>query len=148
MGQLPEGTNLCTIEVAGLYNNIRNHGNLSLLKDFKQQGWQADHNRYFDRTCGACFKRTTFLKFLITYKLIRRTAIMAALEEKLMIFYWEHAEEGFKKIINDINSFHPTITFTADWTKEKAYFLDVEVTLQNGVMSTDLLVKTNDISIF
>ena len=46
--------------------------------------------------------------------------------------------------INEINSFHPTIKFTADWSKEKFIFLDVEVTLKNGVLSTDLFVKPTD----
>ena len=40
--------------------------------------------------------------------------------------------------------FHPTIKFTADWSKEKVNFLDVEVTLKNGVLSTDLFVKPTD----
>ena len=31
--------------------------------------------------------------------------------------------------MNEINSFHPTIKFTADWCKEKVNFLDAEVTL-------------------
>ena len=57
---------------------------------------------------------------------------------------WEHGEELLKEFINKINSFHPTIKFTADWSKEKVNFLDVEVTLNNGVLSTDLFVKPTD----
>ena len=48
---------------------------------------------------------------------------------------------SLKEFINEINSFHPTIKFTADWSKEKVNVLDVEVTLNNGVLSTDLIVK-------
>ena len=36
------------------------------------------------------------------------------------------------------------IKFTADWSKEKVNFLDVEVTLNNGELSTDLFVKPTD----
>ena len=108
-----------------------------------------------------------------TYKKIRRMAIgtwfappyavlfMAALEEKILIkvkkkpnvwwgyiddifFIWEHGEESLKEFLNEINSFHSTIKFTADWSKEKVNFLDVEVTLNNGVLSTDLFVKPTD----
>ena len=50
-------------------------------------------------------------------------------------------EVSLKEFINEINSFHPTIKFTADWSKEKVNVLDVEVTLNNGVLSTDLIVK-------
>ena len=46
--------------------------------------------------------------------------------------------------MNEINSFHPTIKFTVDWSKEKINFLDLEVILNNGVLSTDLLVKATD----
>ena len=54
----------------------------------------------------------------------------------------EHGEESPKEFINEINSFHPTIKlFTADWSKDKVNFVDVEVTLKNCVLSTDLFVK-------
>ena len=43
-----------------------------------------------------------------------------------------------------INSFHPTIKFTADWLTEKVNFLNVEVTLKNGVLPADLFVKPTD----
>ena len=59
-------------------------------------------------------------------------------------FIWEHGEEFLKKFINEINSFHPTTKFTADWSKEKIDFLDVKVTLKNSVLSTDLFVKPTD----
>ena len=61
-----------------------------------------------------------------------------------IFFIWEHGEESLKEFINEINSFHPTIIFTADWSKEKVNFLDVEVTLKNGALSTDLSVKPTD----
>ena len=83
---------------------------------------------------------------------------MVALEEKILIkvkkkpivcwryfddifFIWENGEEYLKEFINEINSFHPSIKFTADWSKEKINFLHVEVTLKKGVLSTDLFVK-------
>ena len=84
---------------------------------------------------------------------------MAALEKKILskvkksvwwryiddiFFIWEHGEESLKEFINEINSFHPTIKFTVDWSKEKNNFLDVDVTLKNGVLSTDLFVKPTD----
>ena len=67
---------------------------------------------------------------------------MAALEEKILnkvkkklniwwryndntFFIWEHGEESLKEFINEINSFHQTIKFTADCSKEKVKFLDV-----------------------
>ena len=57
---------------------------------------------------------------------------------------WGHGEELLKDFVNEINSFHQTIKFKADWSKEKVDFLDVKVTLKNGVLSTDLFVKPTD----
>ena len=108
-----------------------------------------------------------------TYKQIRGAAIdtkfapthailfMAALEEKILsqvkkkpsvwwryiddiFFIWKHGEESLKVFINEINSFHPTIKFATDWSKEKVNFLDVQVALKNGVMPTDLFLKLTD----
>ena len=64
---------------------------------------------------------------------------MAALEETILnkvknkpniwwryiddiFFILEHGEESLKEFINEINSFHPTIRFTADCSKEKVNF--------------------------
>ena len=86
---------------------------------------------------------------------------MAALEENILnkvkkkpIFWWrymddifliwEHGEELLKEYINEINSFYPTIEFAADWSKEKVNFLDVAVTFNNSVLSTDLFFNPTD----
>ena len=39
---------------------------------------------------------------------------------------------------------HPTINFTAEWSKTSIDFLDVTVSLIEGVIETDLLVKPTD----
>ena len=49
-----------------------------------------------------------------------------------------------KELINEINSFHPIIKFTADWSKEKVNFLDVKVNIQSGVLSTNLFVNPTE----
>ena len=63
---------------------------------------------------------------------------------KLMIYFLFGNMVKRKELINEINSFHPTIKFTADWSKEKVSFLDVDVTLNNGVLSTELFVKPTE----
>ena len=47
-----------------------------------------------------------------------------------ILFIWEHDEQSLTEFINEINSFHPTVKFTADWSKEQVSFLDVKVTLR------------------
>ena len=39
---------------------------------------------------------------------------------------------------------HPTIKFTADWSKTSINFLDVTVSISEGVIETGLLVKPTD----
>ena len=59
-------------------------------------------------------------------------------------FIWEHGEGSRKEFLNEINSFHSTIKFTADWSKEKVNLLNVEVTINSGVLSNNLFVKPTD----
>ena len=173
LGQLPEGTILCTIDVVGLYPNIPHDEDLAFLKDFVDS--RVDKKVTTDtliELAELVLKNKIFEFSDKTYKQICGTVIgakfappyavlMAALEEKILnkvkkkpnvwwryiddiFFMWEHGEELLKEFINKINSFHPTIKFTADWSKEKVSFLDVDVTLNNGVMSTELFVKPTE----
>ena len=61
-----------------------------------------------------------------------------------IIFLWEHGEEKLKTFIDNINKMHPTIRFTADWSKTSITFLDVTVSITEGVIETDLYVKPTD----
>ena len=79
--------------------------------------------------------------------------ILSAFEEKPMIwwryiddifFIWEHGEESLEKFLNKLNSFHPTIKFTAEYSKETINFLDVNIRLVEGELMTDLFVKPTD----
>ena len=173
LGQLPEGTILCTIDVVGLYPNIPHDEDLAFLKDFVDS--RVDKKVTTDtliELAELILKNKIFEFSDKTYKQICGTVIgakfappyavlMAALEEKILnkvkkkpnvwwryiddiFFMWEHGEELLKEFINKINSFHPTIKFTADWSKEKVSFLDVDVTLNNGVLSTELFVKPTE----
>ena len=174
LGQIPEGTILCTMNVVGLYPNIQHDEGLAFLKDFLDSRVDKQVTTDALTELGELVLKNNIFEFSDkTYKQIRVTAIgtkfappyailfMAALEEKILnkvkkkpnvwwryiddiFFIWEHGEESLKKFLNEINSFHSTIKFTADWSKEKANFLDVEVTLNNGVLSTDLFVKPTD----
>ena len=48
------------------------------------------------------------------------------------------------KLIDKINKAYPTIEFTAEWSKTSINFLDVTVSLIEGVIETDLFVKPTD----
>ena len=83
--------------------------------------------------------------------------ILNAFEEKPMIwwrytddifFIWERGEESLEKFLSKLNIFHPTIKFTAEYSKEPINFLDVNVRLVEGKLMTDLFVKPTDIQQF
>ena len=61
-----------------------------------------------------------------------------------IFFLWEHGEEKLKSFIDNINKIHPTIKFAADWSKTSIDFLDVTVSIAEGVIETDLYVKPTD----
>ena len=61
-----------------------------------------------------------------------------------IFFIWEHGEESLEKFLNKLYSFHPTIKFTAEYSKETINFLDVNIRLVRGDLMTDLFVKPID----
>ena len=85
---------------------------------------------------------------------------MADLEEKLLerfekpmiwwryiddiFFIWEHGEESLKVFIEQVNMFHSTVKFTAEYLKKEVNFLDVNIKLIDGELKADLFVKSTD----
>ena len=49
-----------------------------------------------------------------------------------IFFIWENGEESLEKILNKLKSFHPTIKFTAEYSKGTINFLDVNRRLVGG----------------
>ena len=58
-----------------------------------------------------------------------------------IFFIWEHGEESLRDFTDHVNFFHPTITFTAQYSKEKVNFLDLNIKLIDGTLKADLFVK-------
>ena len=61
-----------------------------------------------------------------------------------IFFIWEHGEESFNVFIEQVNMFHSTIKFTAEYSKEEVNFLDVNIELTDGEIKTDLFVTPMD----
>ena len=83
---------------------------------------------------------------------------MSKLEEKLLetfslkptvwwryiddiFFLWDHGEESLKDFIQHLNSAHPTIKFTAEYSKDTINFLDFKVSKQGTRLVSDLYIK-------
>ena len=58
-----------------------------------------------------------------------------------IFFNWEHGEESLKIFIDQVNMFHPTIKFSAEYSKEEVNFLDLNIKIIDGELNTDLFVK-------
>ena len=54
---------------------------------------------------------------------------------------WQHGEKELKKFLEILTSYHPTIKFTANYSREKIRFLDVEVIKKGNQLVTDLNIK-------
>ena len=54
-----------------------------------------------------------------------------------IFFIWEHGVE-------QVNMFHPTIKFAAEYSKEEVNFLDINIKLIDGEPKTDLFVQPTD----
>ena len=57
----------------------------------------------------------------------------------MIFFLWESGNEKLRSFISDVNKIHPTIKFTAEWSKTSRNALDV-----TGIIETDLYVKPTD----
>ena len=57
---------------------------------------------------------------------------------------WQHGQEALEIFLRDINSFHPTIKFTAEYSRERVHFLDTTVILDDRNIHTDLYTKPTD----
>ena len=63
-----------------------------------------------------------------------------------LFMLWRGAEAEFLKFLETINSIHPTIKFTAtyNFNEKSTTFLDTEVKIINGRLTTDLYRKKSD----
>ena len=174
LDQLPEGTILSTIDVVGLYPNIPHDESLVFQKNVLDSMIDKLVTKYtlielaelilknnifefsdktFNQICGTTIDTKLALPYAILFMAPLEVKIFSKVKKKPsvwwryinnILFIWEHGEESLKEFINEINSFHPTIKFTSDWSKEKVNFLDVDITLKNFVLSTDLFVNPAD----
>ena len=58
------------------------------------------------------------------------------IHRRYLFFIWENGEENIKEFIDVVNKKHPTIKFTAEWSKTQINSLDVTVSLENGKIKT------------
>ena len=57
---------------------------------------------------------------------------------------WQHGEKELEKFLEFLNCYHPTIKFTANYSRKDINFLDVSVRKKNNQLVTDLYIKPTD----
>ena len=57
---------------------------------------------------------------------------------------WQHGEDELKISLDKLNNFHPSIKFTCEYSREKVNYLDIQVIIREGKLTTDLYVKQTD----
>ena len=148
---------MCTVDVVGLYPNIPHEEGLMAVKEALEKRLDKtvstqslieltelvlknnifEHNeRMFKQTRGTAIGTKMAPSYAILF--------MDNLEQKILessflkplvwwryiddIFYiWQHGEENRKTFLDHLNSCHPTIKFTANYSYESLEFLDVKV---------------------
>ena len=79
--------------------------------------------------------------------------ILNSLVEKPLVWWryiddvfmiWQHGEEKLKEFLKILNSCHPTIKFTSEYSLDKVNILDVEVIRSGNKLLTDLYIKPTD----
>ena len=58
---------------------------------------------------------------------------------------WEHGEEELQKFLEILNSYHPTIKFTEEYSRAKINFPDITVIKKGNQFANDLYIKLTDI---
>ena len=61
-----------------------------------------------------------------------------------VFFIWTHGEAELKKFMEGFNNFLPNLKFTYESSKKIVAFLDLNVSLENGSVITDLHTKSTD----
>ena len=174
LGSLPKIAIFCTIDVVDLSPNIpHKEGLASIRKHLDSRENKEVTTDTLVQLADIVLKNNYFQFLDKIFKQKRDTAIgtkfappysilfMADLEKRLLsdihlkpyiwwryiddiFLIWEHGEECLKLFLEKINSIHPTIKFSADWSYSSVNFLDVKVIMKDGKIITDLYVKPTD----
>ena len=172
IGTLPPNTLLATLDVSSLYTNIPHEEGISACSEaLTSRTVQEPPTHDIIALINYILKKNNFVFGDKHYLQVHGTAMgtrmapsyanlfMSELEKSLLsrpatakpsvwwryiddiFIIWNHGEE---ELIEDLNTAHPTIKFTANWSYECIPFLDTLVILKDGTLFTDLYTKNTD----
>ena len=171
---LPPGTLLVTLDVKSLYTNIPHEEGLEACRAaLNTRAIQQPPTEDLVRLVELILTKNNFTFDQEHYLQLHGTAMgtrmapsyanifMGHLEERLLnhvdnkpdvwwryiddvFMVWPFGEGCLNDFLEQINHFHPTIKFTAEWSNSSISFLDVRVLLNQGRITTDLFQKPTD----
>ena len=171
---LPDDVVLCTIDVVGLYPIIpHDEGLIAMRKALDLRKDKRISTESLIELAEYVLKNNIFEHSLSFYDQPRGTAIDTKMAPPYAVIFlgnlegrffsdcdilplvwwrytddifmlWQHGEKELKKFFEILNSYHPTIKFTANYSRENIRFLDVEVIKKGNRLVTDLYIKLTD----
>ena len=171
---LPPGSILVTLDVSSLYTNIpHNEGVAACREALETRPSLAPPTNYLVDLIQQILTLNNFTFNGEHYLQTQGTAMgtrmapsyanlfMAKLEETLLtqttispriwwryiddVFaIWDKGQDELENFLQQINTFHNTIKFTAEWSTDPVSFLDTTVILDAGTIHTDLYTKPTD----
>jgi hypothetical protein len=171
---IPSGSILATLDVTSLYTNIPHEEGIEACREaWDSRTDQSMPTKYLVKLLRLVLTLNNFEFNGHHYIQINGTAMgtkmapsyanifMGRLEKDMLsstpsspkawfrfiddIFsWWDDSEEHFTAFLDHCNSFHTTIKFTAEHSKEHVTFLDTTTSIQNGNITTDLYTKPTD----
>ena len=171
---LPEDFLLCTIDVVGLYPNIPHDDGLAAIREALEKREDKsisteslvvlaecvlknnvfEHNsRFFRQIQGTAIGTKMAPPYAILFMSNLEETFLATSPYKPFIWWrfiddifmiWQHGEEKLKEFLELLNSCHPTIKFTSEYSSDKINFLDVQVIREGNQLVTDLYSKPTD----
>ena len=61
-----------------------------------------------------------------------------------IFFIWTHGTQELDSFLNELKKFHPNLSFTYETSEERVNFLDLNVSIRNDAISTDLYIMPTD----
>ena len=177
IGKVPEGSFLVKADVVGLYPSIpHKEGILALKSKLEEQTSSKIPTNDLVKLAEFVLKNNFFefnneikpqisgtaigTKFAPPYACIYmdKTETDFLKTQELQPFVWlryiddifficTHGEAELKTFVEGLNNFLPNLKFTYESSKKRVAFLDLNVSLENGSVTTDLHTKSTDTSI-
>ena len=174
IGKVPESSSLVTADVVGLYPSIpHKEGIIALKSKLEEQTSSKIPTNDLVKLAEFVLKNNFFefnneikqqisgtaigTKFAPPYACIyidkTETNFLKTQELQPFVwlryidnifFIWMHGEAELKKFMERLNNFLPNLQFTYESSKKRVAFLDLNVSLENGSITTDLHTKSTN----